>query len=179
MRLQVLGRRVHYWLAIAVALPALTIFSTGILLQVKKQVPWVQPPERRGAGGEHRVTLDQVLAACRAVPEAGVASWDDVDRVDVRPGKHMLKVTTRTHWEIQMDTATGEVLQVAYRRSDLIESIHDGSFFASWTKLGLFLPAGVVLFVMLASGLYLFWLPIWVKARRKHGPLPLRSRPGA
>ena len=32
------------------------------------------------------------------------------------------------------------------RRSDLIESIHDGSYFGGdWTKLGLFLPAGIVL----------------------------------
>lgn len=183
MKLQVLSRRVHYWLAIAVALPALVIFGTGVLLQVKKQVAWVQPPERRGTGSVPAVSFDRILEACRGVPEAGIRTWDDVDRVDVRPGKGMLKVTSRTRWEVQVDTGTGRVLQTAYRRSDLIESIHDGSFFAPWTKLGVFLPAGVVLFLMLVSGIYLFWLPIWVKARRRRHPgqplHPVRNRRSA
>jgi hypothetical protein len=60
------------------------------------------------------------------------------------------------------------VLHTAYRRSDLIESIHDGSFFGGdWTKLGLFLPAGIVLFLMWLTGLWLFWLPFSVKRKRK------------
>lgn len=53
-----------------------------------------------------------------------------------------------------MALATGELLQVAYRRSDRIESIHHGSFFAGdWTKLGLLLPSGLVLLFRRASGL--------------------------
>lgn len=170
MKLQVLGRRIHYWLAIAVALPALVIFGTGLLLQVKKQVPWVQPAERRGSGAAPAISFDRVLEICRGVPAAGIRSWDDVDRVDVRPARGMLKVTSRTRWEIQIDSATGAVLQSAYRRSDLIESMHDGSFFHPAAKLGLFLPAGAALLVMLASGLYLFGLPLWVKARRRRAP---------
>ena len=59
------------------------------------------------------------------------------------------------------------MLQVAYRRSDLIESIHDGSFFAGdWTKLGLFLPTGVTLFLMWCGGLWMFWVPFWAKRKR-------------
>jgi uncharacterized iron-regulated membrane protein len=183
MKLQVLGRRVHYWLAIAVAIPALVIFSTGVLLQVKKQVPWVQPTELRGTGTVPTIALDRVLAVARSVPEARVASWDDIDRVDIRPSRGMLKVTTKTRWELQIDTASGELLQSAYRRSDLIESIHDGSFFHPSLKLWLFLPAGIVLFVMLVTGTYLFWLPIWVKTRRRRMPgvplHPLRSQRSA
>ncbi len=167
MKLQVLGRRLHYWLAIGVALPALAIFSTGILLQLKKQVAWVQPPEQRGTGTAPALTMDQVLAACRGVPEAGVRDWNDIQRVDVRPGRGLIKVWARNSWEVQLDAQTGAVLQAAYRRSDLIESIHDGSWFHPVAKLWLFLPAGVVLLLMWASGLYLFWLPIWVKRRRR------------
>lgn len=180
MKLQVLGRRVHYWLAIAVALPALVIFGSGLLLQVKKQVAWIQPREHRGTGEAPAISFDRVIELCRKVPEAGVRDWSDIDRVDVRPSKGMLKVTTKTRWEIQIDTGTGLVLQRAYRRSDLIESIHDGSFFHPWAKLGVFLPAGFILFVMLVSGLYLFWLPIWLKARRKRAAgAPPRARRSA
>ena len=51
----------------------------------------------------------------------------------------MVKVWLNNGWEIQVDLNNGTILQTAYRRSDLIESIHDGSFFGGdWTKLGLF-----------------------------------------
>jgi uncharacterized iron-regulated membrane protein len=68
----------------------------------------------------------------------------------------------------QVDLGTGRVLQTAYRRSDLIESIHDGSFFGGdWVKLGLFLPAGIVLLLLWLSGLWLWWLPFGAKRRRR------------
>ena len=167
MRLQVLGRRLHYWLAIGVALPALVIFGSGVLLQLKKQVTWVQPQELRGRGTTPSISFDRVLAVAQTVPEAGIREWKDVDRVDVRPSRGILKVTSRTRWELQICIETGALLQSAYRRSDLIESMHDGSFFHPWAKLGLFLPAGLTLLVMLLSGLYLFWLPLGVKAKRR------------
>ena len=167
MRFQILGRRLHYWLAIGVALPALVIFGTGVLLQVKKQVTWVQPQELRGRGSTPSISFERVLAVAQSVPEAGIREWKDVDRVDVRPSRGILKVTSRTRWELQICIETGALLQSAYRRSDLIESIHDGSFFHPWAKLGLFLPVGLSLVLMLVSGLYLFWLPLSVKARRR------------
>ncbi len=166
MKMQILGRRVHYWLAIGVALPAIVIFGTGVLLQLKKNVAWVQPPERSGVGKAPTLSLDDVLRISRTVPVAAVTDWNDIQRVDVRPSKGILKVTTANRHEIQIDTQTAEVLQVAYRRSDMIESIHDGSWFHPSAKLWIFLPAGIVLFVMWVSGLYLYWLPIWVKWRR-------------
>jgi hypothetical protein len=101
------------------------------------------------------------------VPEAEVRSWDDIDRIDVRPSKGMMKVQAKNSYEVQLDSATGDVLQVAYRRSDLLESIHDGSFFHDSAKLWLFLPVALILFGLWATGMYLFWLPIVVKARRK------------
>ncbi|HJS75063.1 MAG TPA: hypothetical protein VJ921_12305 [Vicinamibacteria bacterium] len=59
------------------------------------------------------------------------------------------------------------MLQTAYRRSDLIESIHDGSFFAgNWTKLDLFLPTGMVLLLLWGTGLWMFWQPIAARKRR-------------
>ena len=68
---------------------------------------------------------------------------------------------------MQVDLGTGEVLQVAYRRSDLIESIHDGSFFGGdWTKLGLFLPTGVTLLLLWFGGIWMFWVPFWAKRKR-------------
>ena len=167
MKPSLLNRRVHYWLSPFVAVPLLIVAVTGVLLQVKKQVAWVQPAEKKGSGKEPSVPFDRVLAACQSVPEAGVTSWGDVVRIDVRPSKGILKITTKADWEVQLDAATGDVLQSAYRRSDWIEAIHDGSFFSEWAKYGWFLPSGVGLVVLTLTGAYLFWQPLGVKWRRK------------
>ncbi len=45
-----LNRKFHYWAAALAALPVLVILCTGLLLQLKKQSAWVQPPEQRGVG---------------------------------------------------------------------------------------------------------------------------------
>lgn len=157
------SRKLHRWGAILIALPLLVVICTGLLLQLKKEWVWIQPAERRGVGTTPSITFDQILTALRGVPEAEVESWEDVDRLDVRPGKGMLKVRCNNDWEVQIDTATGEVLQVAYRRSDLIESIHDGSFFHASAKLWVFLPSGLVLLALWFTGVYLWVLPIWAK----------------
>ena len=87
-------------------------------------------------------------------------------RVDFKASKVVVKFVGQSCWKVQVDTTTGEVLQVDYRRSGLIESIHDGGFFAGWARLYLFLPAGILLLLWLA-GLYLFFPPR-VKPWRKH-----------
>lgn len=141
-------------------------------------MPWVQPPERRGTGTAPLISFDQMLAAARAVPEAGVASWDDVTRLDVRPARGLVKVQTRGDIEVQLDAGTGAVMQVAIRRSDLIESFHDGSFFGEWAKLGVFLPSGVALLVLWATGLYLFVLPRLVRRRKRAAGAVVAAKPG-
>lgn len=168
MTFNLFTRRIHYWGAALVALPVMVILSTGLLLQAKKHWSWVQPPEHRGTGEVPSLDLHGILDAVRLVPELGVTGWNDVNRIDVRPGRGMAKAWLHSGWEVQVDLGTGKVLHTAYRRSDLIESIHDGSFFGGdWTKLGLFLPAGIVLFLMWLTGLWMFWLPFSVRRKRR------------
>ena len=57
---------------------------------------------------------------------------------------------------------------MAYRRSDMLEAMHDGSFFSNAAKYGLFIPSGICLLVLWASGLYLFALPLWRNWRKRH-----------
>lgn len=169
MRLTHLNRRIHYWATAFIALPILVVIASGVLLQMKKNWRWVQPEEQRGTGTEPAIDLETLLASVKTVPEMNVRGWDDVNRIDVRPSKGVAKVWLRNGWELQVDLGTGRVLQTAYRRSDLIESIHDGSFFGDWTKLGLFLPTGIVLLVMWVTGLWLFIAPLVRKSRRRSG----------
>ena len=162
-----LNRIVHRWGAIAIALPALIVLVTGVVLQLKKESPWIQPTTQSGSDQPPRISFSEILAVARTVPEAQVQTWNDIDRLDVRPGKGMLKVRCKNRWEVQLDAATGDVLQVAFRRSDLIESIHDGSFFSNGIKLGVFLPTAVVLVVLWGTGVYLFVLPYLAKRRKR------------
>lgn len=161
-----LNRKLHRLGALVSALPLLVVVMSGLLLQLKKDWSWVQPPTANGSTSTLLLSWDEVLEAARSAEEAGIESWDDIDRLDVRPSKGMLKVRGTNRWEVQIDTATGEVLQTAYRRSDLIESIHDGSFFGDPAKLWVFLPAAVVLFGLWVSGVYLWLLPHLVKRGR-------------
>lgn len=167
MSFNTLNRQVHYWIGFAAALPLLVMIGSGLLLQAKKQWAWVQPAERRGTGTVPALDLEGILASLRTVPDMQVRDWDDVNRLDVRPGRGVVKAWLMNGYEVQVDLGTGRVLQTAYRRSDVIETIHDGSYFGGdWTKLGLFLPSGVTMLVLWVSGLWMWWVPFIAKRRR-------------
>lgn len=167
MSLSRTNRWIHHWATLIVAVPVMIMITTGVLLLLKKDIEWIQPASERGRGQVPVVSFETVLKAVQAVPQARISGWEDVDRLDVRPSKGIVKVRAENRWEIQLDAATAQVLKVAYRRSDLIESIHDGSFFHEHVKLWVFLPAAIVLAVMWVTGLYLFALPHLARARKR------------
>jgi hypothetical protein len=167
VKFNILNRKIHNWATPIIAVPLLLIIVTGILLQLKKQVSWVQPTELRGSQATPAISLPEILDAAKSVPEAEIRSWDDISRIDMRPNRGLLKVLAKNHWEIQIDTGDGRVLQSAYRRSDVIESLHDGSFFHDGVKLWVFLPIALILLAMWLTGLYMFVLPYIVKSRRR------------
>jgi uncharacterized iron-regulated membrane protein len=169
-------RKSHRLGAVIVALPFLVVLVTGILLQVKKEFAWIQPPAKRGIGKEPTIPFAAILEAVRAIPEAKVNEWADIERLDVRPDRGMVKVLCRNRYEVQVDTNTGSVLQVAYRRSDLIESIHDGSFFHDQAKLWVFLPTAIIVLGLWVTGMYLFVLPLAVRRRQSSRTAQLRPR---
>jgi hypothetical protein len=166
MKLSKLSRVLHRWGSIIALLPITIIIVSGIVLQLKKESAYIQPPTQRGAGTEPTIGFDRILEVVRTVPEAEIESWEDVDRLDVRPGKGVVKVRCKNRYEVQIDTETAEILQVALRRSDLIESIHDGSYFNDHFKLWVFLPAGIVLATLVITGLHLFLLPYLARRKR-------------
>lgn len=166
MKPHIFFRRAHYWASLPVALPVLIIIATGLMLQFKKSIPWVQPPEQRGLPSDPALTIPQILEIARGVDAARIETWDDVYRVEFRPSRHHVKVVAQNRTEIQIDASSGDILQVAHRRSDLIESLHDGSWFHDLVKWWLFVPAGAVLLALLLTGVYLFFVPILARRRR-------------
>ena len=93
----------------------------------------------------------------------------EIDRIDVRPEKGVVKFTFKEHFTgLQVDGATGRVLKKELRNSDLIEKIHDGSVVDHWLRTGNDLfkliyvtVMGVALLLFTITG---FWL--WLGPKR-------------
>jgi len=161
------SRKIHKWGAIIIALPFLVVLISGLFLQVKKEFAWIQPPTIEGVSTDLELTFDEILEISASVDSAGIKQWQDIDRLDVRPDKGMVKVRGVNNWEIQIDTKTGDVLHVAFRRSGIIEALHDGSWFHDSAKLWIFLPSGVIVTVLWITGIYMFFIPYLNKRRNR------------
>lgn len=96
----------------------------------------------------------------------------ELERIDVRKNKGMVKfVFTDHYYGIQLDGATGKLLQIERRRSDIIENIHDGSILDYYfgtskeqIKLVYTTIMGLALLVFTITG---FWLWYGPKRMRK------------
>ncbi len=165
MKLNRLLRKLHFWGALLIALPLLVVIVSGLFLQVKKEVEWIQPSSMRGSQLESQLTLDQIYQAATTVSELAVSSWQDIDRIDIRPDKKIAKVRSNNGYEAQLDLSNAQLLKVAPRRSDIIEQLHDGSWFHSAAKLWLFLPVAIGLLLLWISGAYMLFITLRNKRR--------------
>jgi len=147
--------------------PLLLLLERGFYSRLKKEIDWIQPTTTIGKiKNNPSISFDEILTIAKTVPDAEIHSWEDIDRLDVRIQAGMVKVRSKNNWEIQIDTQSGTILQQAYRRSDIIESIHDGSWFHDKVKLWIFLPTGIILLILWISGVYMLILPYTVKWKR-------------
>ncbi|MBU2979330.1 PepSY domain-containing protein [Alteromonas sp. C1M14] len=168
INLRKLSRNYHLWLSLVIFIPVVIVIGSGLLLQVKKEFDWIQPPTQKTDSHTPTISFEQIIAAVQTVPNANLRSWADIDRLDVRPNKGVIKVRGKNHWEIQLNAQNAKVLQVAYRRTDTIESIHDGSWFFESAKLWLFLPAAVLLFVLWLTGLVMLYTTLKSKYLKRY-----------
>lgn len=158
----------HKWIGIVLALILINVSVTGLLLLEKKEHEWIQPVTRTGQEGTTAdlIGMQRVLKAVSDCNHPDFQSVEAVDRVDFRPDKRVYKVRSKTHHaEIQVDAITGDVLNIAPRRSDLLEQLHDGSLFGQ-SMHGKIMPlAAVGNIILVLSGLYL-WLAPKIKKRK-------------
>lgn len=162
-------RKIHRWGAILVALPFFIVLITGLILQVKKEFSWIQPPSQKGSASYQTpdIGFQKILDISSSDQQADISSWEDIDRLDVRPDDGIVKVRSAEGWELQIDLGTGEILSSMKRRADLIESIHDGSWFHDQAKLWIFLPSAIVVTILWITGIYLFFLPYFAKRQNR------------
>lgn len=162
-------RKIHRWGAILIALPFLIVLISGLFLQVKKEFSWIQPETQTGSIAYQNpgISFEQILEISKSDDKANINSWEDVDRLDVRPDDGIVKVRSTKKWELQIDLGNGEILSSMKRRSGIIESLHDGSWFHDQAKLWIFLPSGVIVTILWITGIYLFFLPYFAKRQNR------------
>ena len=119
-----LNRTIHYWGALLCAIPIVIVIITGVLLLLKKDIEWVQPASARGVGNHPVISFERIINSVRSTHNGADVEWADINRLDVRPGKGLVKVRLKNNWEIQIDATNGHILAENYRRSDIIEAIH-------------------------------------------------------
>ena len=148
------NRILHRWLAIAIALPMLFVILTGIFLQVRKPVDWIQPPTQTGSEKyQPTIALEQVLTEIKTIPAMQVTKWTDIKLLDLRPKNGIIKVRNHQELETQIDATTGEILQTAQRRNDFVVKLHD---FSAWNaRLWLGLPVRLGFLAIFVTGVYL------------------------
>ena len=120
------------------------------MLQVRYEVPWVMPVQQQGQGQVPQVEFVQALAIARDYSEYGVKDWSDVWRMYVYPDRGITTIRAKNRQEFQIDSATGDVLQIATRRTDWLEDIHEGKWMG--LNLWLFLPVHILSLILWLTG---------------------------
>lgn len=170
-------RKIHRWMGATLFLLFLLISISGLLLIWKKNSGGVIYPGT-AKGISQNVTnwlpLDRLLLISDSVIEAQTGKPAQIDRLDIRPEKGVIKFIYKDHyWSTQLDGLSGEVLRVERRNHDLIEDIHDGVILdkqmgtsGELLKLIYGTITGLALFLFTVTG---FWL--WF------GPKMMRRKP--
>jgi uncharacterized iron-regulated membrane protein len=173
-------RKIHKWIGSFLFVFFFFISVTGLLLGWKKHSGGlILPKTEKGTSADLKTWLSFdslhsiALTALRdSFPEK---RSPQLDRIDARPDKGTVKFVFKDHFtEIQLDCATGRVLAVNTRTSDIIEQIHDGSIldFAFSTsngqiKLTYTTLTGLSLLLLAVSGFFLWYNPIRIRNNKR------------
>ncbi|WP_303921800.1 PepSY domain-containing protein [Draconibacterium sediminis] len=169
-------RKIHRITGLVLFVFFLFVAISGILLTWKKNSGGlILPKSQKGTSTElsEWLPLERLQSIALQVYRDSISAetLPELDKIDVRQRKGMVKfVFNEGYWGIQLDGATGAVLQIERRWSDLIENIHDGSVLDHWFRTA----GGLKLFYSSVTGLALllfsvtgFWLWYGPKRMRK------------
>lgn len=126
-------RRIHRLTASFLSVALFIVAVSGILLGWKKNSNgYLHPDSHKGTTSDltQWLPLDSLSAiAITTLRETGKEGLsEEIDRIDIRPDYGMVKFVFANHYHgVQLDGATGEVLHLEHRRSDVVEDIHDMS----------------------------------------------------
>ncbi len=167
-----LSRKIHRTLGACLFVFFFIIGCTGLLLGWKKNSGGlILPKTYTGISANQQNWLPIHVLQEKAFTIAREQISPDLslelDRIDIRPDKGMVKfVFVEGYWGVQLDCTTGDLLHIERRRSDLIENIHVGSFLdhlvgtsGEQIKLVYTSIMGVALLTFTITGFWLWYGP--------------------
>lgn len=173
-------RKVHRTTGAALFIFFFFISITGLLLGWKKHSGGViMSKSYKGTSVDLKdwLSVDSLhtLANTYLLNEVSPDLSTKIDRIDIRKDKGMVKFVYADHfWGLQLDGATGKLLHIERRYSDLIENIHDGSILDNYLgtsnkqiKVLYTSIMGVALLVFTVTGFWLWYGP--KRMRRNKG----------
>jgi len=156
------SRLLHQLIGVSLAFFVVITATSGLVLGWKKNVEILQPATQDGSSVllSEWISFDHVSKIAIHAMDSVLQKKMDIDRMDVRPDKGIIKVTFKEgYWEVQVDATSGKTLSVARRHADWIEHIHDGSIVSDWIKILYTNILGVGLITLALSGLWLWYGP--------------------
>ncbi len=171
-------RWLHRKIAIFLFIFFLVISITGLLLGIKKQTGLLSPTQK-GISSDLATWLpvDSLQKIATQILRDSVSPdlSPEMDRIDIRPEKGIAKFIFKNHYTgLQLDGTTGKLLLIEKRKSDFIEDLHDGSILDNLfgtsneqIKLGYTVVMGISLFMLILSGLWLWYGPKLLRQSRK------------
>ena len=171
-------RYIHRKVAICFFVFFFIISTTGLLLGWKKKTGLLAPTQKGVSIKPHEwLTVDSLhkLATKYLRDSVGPSLSNELDRIDIRPSRGIVKFVFANHyWGLQLDCTTGKLLLIEKRNSDLIEDIHDGTIldklFGTDEKsmLGYTTIMGISLFLLTLTGFWLWYGPKRLRKRKKN-----------
>ncbi|HRK53856.1 MAG TPA: PepSY-associated TM helix domain-containing protein [Cyclobacteriaceae bacterium] len=156
----------HRFIGTGLGVFVILISLTGILLSWKKNFDILQPPEQKGISSDLTkwVSVESIVQSASHAVDSVVGRTIEVDKLDVRPSKGIIKVLFKEgYWEVQVDGTTGKSLSVMQRHTDWIEQLHDGSIINDFVKLTYSNIIGWGVLILTISGFWLWYGPKMVK----------------
>jgi uncharacterized iron-regulated membrane protein len=163
-------RKLHRYVGIGLFFFFFIVAVSGILLGWKKHSGGLILPNTETGTSKSLATwlpIDSLSTLAKfAIQEKHQFTDIQIDRMDIRPEKGVVKVSFKgNYYEVQLDGATGNVLAVNQRNSDIIEQIHDGTIFDNvifangYFKLTYTSLLGLGLIFLTISGFWLWYNP--------------------
>ena len=166
-------RGLHRWCGIFSSLFLVVLSLTGLLLSVKKRFGWIQPPSSKGSQLASMAEVAPIGAVAEAVFRLEIAELrtrEDFYRFELHADKNLFKVMSKEGYhEVQLDAKTAKVLSVGKRNDNLIESLHDLSWFGEPLHDWVLPLAALSLFALGTTGVYMFSVPVVRRWRFKRG----------
>lgn len=157
-------RKYHFYLAIIVALPWLLVSISGLMLQVRYEVPWIMPERIQTTAKVPVIEFTEIFEKVKKIKGIEASGWKDIWRVYVYPKDGNISVRMKNLWEVQFNAETGDLLDLSIRRTDFIEDVHEGK----WLKANfwLFLPIHVLSIFLWLIGVYLWFKSSWPRRKK-------------